>query len=98
VVKDRVESRYLGLVEDILRDVSGRSRRIVLEVMPQPGDESLLPDPLDQLLGPAPTTEPAAPTLAPVPPGGGDARARTFDDFVRGPSNRFAHAAAFAVA
>ncbi|MCU1357075.1 MAG: dnaA [Acidimicrobiales bacterium] len=102
VVKDRVEGRYLALVEDVLRDVSGESRRIVLEVRPLAAEPSEVPDPLDELLGPAPRA--AAPdherSAAPTPAGGSPdvTSARTFDDFVRGPSNRFAYAAAFAVA
>ena len=108
VVKDRVEGRYLALVEDVLRDVSGTSRRIVLEVRPFADEHAAVVDPLDDLLGPAagseltvgPGTVAAAPRTAngsPMP-GNADAKARTFDDFVRGPSNRFAYAAAFAVA
>lgn len=101
LVKDRIEGRYLGLVEDVLREL-GENRRIEIEVQALPGDDQPVRDPLDQLLGPTPTGI-AEPTGAPPSPRGGSAgpnelSARTFDDFVRGPSNRFAYAAAFAVA
>jgi chromosomal replication initiator protein len=107
VVKDRVEGRYLSLVEDIVRDACGQRLSIILEVRPQAGDGSTVADPFDDRLGGRP-----AELDAPVPngtgPAGDDRSAppglesapvtRTFDDFVRGPSNQFAHAAALSVA
>ena len=41
VVKDRVENRYLSLVEDIARDVAGESLRIELIVQPDAAEPTL---------------------------------------------------------
>ena len=106
VVKDRVEGRYLSLVEDIVLDACGERLSIVLEVRPQAGESSTVVDPLDERLGarPAPTTPNSTVDVGPggertTPPGlDNQPVARTFDDFVRGPSNQFAHAAALSVA
>jgi chromosomal replication initiator protein len=102
MVKDRLEGRYLSLVEDVLRDVSGDDLSITLEVQPDAGEPATVPDPLDALIGERPEPlEAAAPTPAGRVNGAGDGGApltRTFDDFVRGPSNQFAHAAALSVA
>ncbi|MEZ5177404.1 MAG: chromosomal replication initiator protein DnaA [Acidimicrobiales bacterium] len=93
MVKDRVETRYLLLVEDIIRDAGGPELQIELVVRPNPPEPSLFPDPLDDWLGSPPETveEPAAPNGTPAE---ADHRNLTFDDFVTGTSNRFAHAAA----
>ena len=106
MIKDRVESRYRLLVESILAEAAGGRLDLHLEVRPSAPIDTLFPDPLDDLLGPPPATVVAAPD--------GDAPAArragvgapsevertnlTFDDFVTGTSNRFAHAAALAVA
>jgi len=97
VVKDRVENRYLSLVTDIVRDHSGRDVTIVLDVRPDAAEAAPVADPLDQVLGaaPRPVVE-AAPERNGINPA--DPRTLTFDDFVTGPSSRFAHAAALAVA
>jgi chromosomal replication initiator protein len=72
---------------------------IVLEVHPQASDHEAPADHLADRLGEAPVTFEPTPTNGPngygldqPPP------TRTFDDFVRGPSNQFAHAAALSVA
>jgi chromosomal replication initiator protein len=97
MVKDRVENRYLLLVEDIVRDLGGDHLEIHLEVRPDSAEQSLFDDPLDARLGTAP--EPVATPVDRRPaPGEGTPRNLTFDDFVTGTSNRFAHAAALAVA
>jgi chromosomal replication initiator protein len=107
MVKDRVEGRYLSLVDDVVRDITGRELAIVLEVRPEAAAHGTEPDPVDERLGPRP--EPAEAPSAPSSNGAhtsaagsftdtGPAAARTFDDFVRGPSNQFAHAAALSVA
>ncbi len=97
MVKDRVENRYLLLVEDIVRDLGGDHLQIHLEVRPDAAEQSLFDDPLDARLGTAP--EPVATPIDPRPAAGeGTPRNLTFDDFVTGTSNRFAHAAALAVA
>ncbi len=96
VVKDRVEHRFLSLVEDVVHDLGGSARTIILEVRPAAADRASVADPLDAALGRATTVveEPMRPPAKPA----ADGATRTFDDFVRGPSNRFAYAAAFAVA
>ena len=106
VVKDRVEGRYLSLVEDIVLDACGERLSIVLEVRPHAGESSTVVDPLDERLGarPAPSAPNSTADVGPAgerhsPPGlDNQPVARTFDDFVRGPSNQFAHAAALSVA
>jgi chromosomal replication initiator protein len=103
VVKDRVEGRYLSLVEDIVLDTSGQRLSIVLEVRPNAGESSTVVDPFDERLGgrPAAVASEAAPVAGGErAPAGLDGApvTRTFDDFVRGPSNQFAHAAALSVA
>ena len=104
VVKERVEGRYLSLVQDIVRATSGESLEIALEVRPIEADHPPIPDPLDRNLGaPAVLDEPhvaaGAANGATGGPGGDPAPVtRTFDDFVKGPSNQFAHAAALSVA
>jgi chromosomal replication initiator protein len=104
MIKDRVESRYRSLVESILTDVA--QEPLTIEILVQPGAavETLFTDPLDDALGAPPATiAESAPAAAP----NGDvpgpsvpllARNLTFDGFVTGTSNRFAHAAALAVA
>ena len=101
MVRDRVEGRYLSLVEDIVRDVGGEELSIVFEVRPAAGDHDRPADPLAERAGPAPEViEEAAPTGPAHSPlaDSGAPPTRTFDDFVRGPSNQFAHAAALSVA
>lgn len=107
VVKDRVEGRYLSLVEDIVLDTSGQRLSILLEVRPHAGESSTVADPFDERVGIRPAEvadeRPASPNGASddrhAPPGLDAAPVtRTFDDFVRGPSNQFAHAAALSVA
>jgi chromosomal replication initiator protein len=103
VVKERVEGRYLSLVQDIVRDASGSAIDIELAVQPDVAEPTLFPDPLDDLLGrpPEPVLDGLLAEAAPV-----ERQARpeaaprnlTFEAFVTGTSNRFAHAAALAVA
>jgi chromosomal replication initiator protein len=104
VVKERVEGRYLSLVQDIVRDTGGHELAIVLEVRPDAAVHEVIADPLDAQLGARPA-ELAEPGPAPMgrAPGlssglDGAPVTRTFDDFVKGPSNQFAHAAALSVA
>ena len=96
MVKDRVENRYLSLVEDIVRDVGGNSLTIDLAVRPDAADITTIADPLADRLGAAPKPVSDQPPTRPL--GGHEPRSLTFDDFVTGPSSRFAHAAALAVA
>ncbi|HWJ97483.1 MAG TPA: DnaA N-terminal domain-containing protein, partial [Acidimicrobiales bacterium] len=54
MVKDRVEGRYLSLVEDIVLDQSGQRLSILLEVRPNAGESSTVSDPLDERIGARP--------------------------------------------
>ena len=100
VVKDRVETRYLLLVEDLLRDINGSDLKIEMVVQTDAAEPSTVTDPLGDNIGAAKELAPEPPSTHGSPLGGdvGERRSLTFDDFVTGTSNRFAHAAALAVA
>jgi chromosomal replication initiator protein len=89
LLRQWIRQRYLSLLRDALFEVCGADLEVEVTVE-APGDEE---DP------PAASPEPAPPPL-PLParrPVGLQPRF-TFEAFVTGPSNRFAHAAALAVA
>lgn len=109
VVKDRIEARYIGIVRDALAE--SNSAPLVMDMQVRVDEQTLLG--LDSTVQdlteerPRATVSPAQPApevatpTAPAPsviPGNGSPIRYTFDDFVTGTGNRFAHAAALSVA
>src|SRR4030095_16245109 len=86
--REWIEGHFLGFISAAVRDVTGRERRVVLTVKePQPeATPSVTPPPR-----PSPHGTGTSPGVTMNPK-------YTFDSFVIGSSNRFAHAAALAVA
>src|SRR5436190_11698227 len=85
--REWIEGHFLGFISAAVRDVTGRDRRVVLTVTePQPELRPSVAPPPRRTNGDSPA---AAQTMNPK---------YTFDSFVIGSSNRFAHAAALAVA
>jgi chromosomal replication initiator protein len=86
--REWIEGHFLELIRAAVKDVTGGERRVQLVV-----DAAAVP-------GPPPPTPAMAPTASapPRPEPGGINPKYTFDSFVIGSSNRFAHAAALAVA
>ena len=107
LAKERIEARYLELVTDVVSDVAGEPHEVVLEVRTDPA----VPDEDDLDLARPGELEFEGPPLRtgggtspkPAPKAGGMHEVAlnpkyTFENFVIGESNRFAHAAALAVA
>src|SRR5438477_8206852 len=90
--REWIEGHFLGLIGAAVRDVTGAEREIHLQVQEQLEPAAPGAEPVD---GPQPVGE--APRFARTERGGMNPKS-TFDSFVIGSSNRFAHAAALAVA
>jgi chromosomal replication initiator protein len=97
MVRDRLETRYLTLVHDAVAETLGSDFDVVLDVRAGAAAESDLDD--EELDDEEPAVRPV-PAVTPKPdPDAATLNPRyTFDAFVTGASNRFAHAAALSVA
>ena len=96
VACERIRSSYRGLLDDCLRDATGREIRV--ELLVDTGARP--PEQLDfEDAGPATVEPPVSTTRSETTWASGTLNERyTFDQFVIGASNRFAHAAALSVA
>jgi len=111
VVKQRIEGRYNGLVHDAVSEAGDDRLNLLIRV--ENSHQETFPDTVDEITFPDPSvdsvdvidpagiqldtpTQPAVSTPTPTTASPGRNR-NTFDDFVIGTSNRFAHAAAQAV-
>jgi chromosomal replication initiator protein len=106
---DRIRSSYAGMLTDAIRDRTGESVRVDLLVDTEPREAQTVTLAEQETFldleppGTPPEVGTGEPAYAPLPEEGswtvGTLNARyTFDQFVIGASNRFAHAAALSVA
>ncbi len=97
--RDWIEGHFRGLIGAAIRDVLGNERPIELRVVDRPSKP--LPLPAEALVEVSEQDPPVQPVVHRLPPrqdASGINAKYTFDSFVIGSSNRFAHAAALAVA
>jgi chromosomal replication initiator protein len=95
--RDWIEGHFRGLIGAAIRDVTGVERPIelrVTDVLPSPLPSSLE----DEIAEPVVAAPVVIERIPGRPESGGFNAKYTFDSFVIGSSNRFAHAAALAVA
>ena len=105
LVKERIEGRYLSMVRDALAELGHPDIELRLEVRPDAASSPAGQLVLDGTAG-APLPAPSGPAVAEPPVRADDNGRRTaginprytFEAFVTGASNRFAHAAALSVA
>jgi chromosomal replication initiator protein len=96
--KERIEGRYLGLVQDAIEETADDGEVSVrVEIDTDWTDLRTEIEVPSADLGTETTDQPAAEAPSPGPNGGLEDKF-TFEHFVIGPSNRFAHAAALSVA
>ncbi len=114
LIRDRVESRFLGLIQDTVTGTVGRDLAVQLEVVApifEPAEEPVAEPDFVSARAHSGSASPGGSSLwneRPKRPGGGASTDRidfpvldpryTFDTFVIASSNRFAHAAAQSVA
>ena len=93
--REWIEGHFLDLIRSAARDVCGRALQVRLRVDDPPAGSAAPAEPQRSLPPPLPDLPRAVPTPLGV---AGINPKYTFDSFVIGSSNRFAHAAALAVA
>ena len=91
--REWIEGHFLGLIRAAVKDATGHERRVQLTVR-----DAVAAQPAPMHDGSAFTSSRSAPHPSRADAGGGMTLKYTFDLFVIGSSNRFAHAAALAVA
>ena len=90
--REWIEGHFAELIRAATKDVTGTERRLLLTVSPpQPGTPAAH-------VSASPSSTAAVPVPPPRPEAGSINPKYTFDSFVIGSSNRFAHAAALAIA